>query len=115
MTFRQLRQQKNEIKNRLNIANNTVSLQIDEIATLTKTIIYQRNRNEIREKMFDLEVKSKNRVKLRLLGAVMARDRNYKNFINEVSKRNKREKLLNGIIIVFSFIIAGLVAVLIKS
>lgn len=65
--------------------------------------------------MFDLEVKSKNRVKLRLIGAVMARDRNYKNFINEVSKRNKREKLLNGIIIVFSFIITGLVAVLIKS
>ena len=38
MTFKQLRQQKNEIKNRLNIANNTVSLQIDEIAILTKTI-----------------------------------------------------------------------------
>lgn len=47
MTYKQLRQQKNEIKNRLNIANNTVSLQIDEIATLTKTINYQRNRNEI--------------------------------------------------------------------
>ena len=115
MTYKQLRQQKNEIKNRLNIANNTVSLQIDEIATLTKTIIYQRNRNEIREKMFDLEVKSKNRVKLRLLGAVMARDRNYKNFINEVSKRNKREKLLNGIIIVGAFIITALVAILIKG
>ena len=115
MTFRQLRQQKNEIKNRLNIANNTVSLQIDEIATLTKTINYQRNRNEILEKMFDLEVKSKNRVKLRLIGAVMARDRNYKNFINEVSKRNKREKLLNGIIIVGAFIITALVAILIKG
>ena len=35
--------------------------------------------------------------------------------IYTVSKRNKREKLLNGIIIVFSFIITGLVAVLIKS
>ena len=115
MTFRQLRQQKNEIKNRLNIANNTVSLQIDEIATLTKTINYQRNRNKILEKMFDLEVKSKNRVKLRLIGAVMARDRNYKNFINEVSKRNKREKLLNGIIIVGAFIITALVAILIKG
>ena len=115
MTFKQLRQQKNEIKNRLNIANNTVSLQIDEIATLTKTINYQRNRNEILEKMFDLEVKSKNRVKLRLIGAVMARDRNYKNFINEVSKRNKREKLLNGIIIVGAFIITALVAILIKG
>ena len=115
MTYKQLRQQKNEIKNRLNIANNTVSLQIDEIATLTKTINYQRNRNEILEKMFDLEVKSKNRVKLRLIGAVMARDRNYKNFINEVSKRNKREKLLNGIIIVGAFIITALVAILIKG
>ena len=115
MTYKQLRQQKNEIQNRLNIANNTVSLQIDEIATLTKTINYQRNRNEIRENMFDLEVKSKNRVKLRLIGAVMARDRNYKNFINEVSKRNKREKLLNGIIIVGAFIITALVAILIKG
>ena len=115
MTYKQLRQQKNEIQNRLNIANNTVSLQIDEIATLTKTINYQRNRNEILEKMFDLEVKSKNRVKLRLIGAVMARDRNYKNFINEVSKRNKREKLLNGIIIVGAFIITALVAILIKG
>ena len=115
MTYKQLRQQKNEIKNRLNIANNTVSLQIDEIATLTKTINYQRNKNEILEKMFDLEVKSKNRVKLRLIGAVMARDRNYKNFINEVSKRNKREKLLNGIIIVGAFIITALVAILIKG
>ena len=115
MTFKQLRQQKNKIQNRLNIANNTVSLQIDEIATLTKTINYQRNRNEILEKMFDLEVKSKNRVKLRLIGAVMARDRNYKNFINEVSKRNKREKLLNGIIIVGAFIITALVAILIKG
>ena len=115
MTFRQLRQQKNEIKNRLNIANNTVSLQIDEIAILTKTINYQGNKNEILEKMFDLEVKSKNRVKLRLIGAVMARDRNYKNFINEVSKRNKREKLLNGIIIVGAFIITALVAILIKG
>lgn len=115
MTYKQLRQQKNEIQNRLNIANNTVSLQIDEIATLTKTINYQRNRNEILEKMFDLEVKSKNRVKLRLIGAVMARDRNYKNFINEVFKRNKREKLLNGIIIVGAFIITALVAILIKG
>ena len=115
MTYKQLRQQKNEIKNRLNIANNTVSLQIDEIAILTKTINYQGNKNEILEKMFDLEVKSKNRVKLRLLGAVMARDRNYKNFINEVSKRNKREKLLNGIIIVGAFIITALVAILIKG
>lgn len=115
MTYKQLRQQKNEIQNRLNIANNTVSLQIDEIATLTKTINYQRIRNEILEKMFDLEVKSKNRVKLRLIGAVMARDRNYKNFINEVSKRNKREKLLNGIIIVGAFIITALVAILIKG
>ena len=49
--------------------------------------------------MFDLEVKSKNRVKLRLIGAVMARDRNYKNFINEVSKRNKRDKYLTKNII----------------
>ena len=115
MTFKQLRQQKNEIQNRLNIANNTVSLQIDEIAILTNTINYQGNKNEILEKMFDLEVKSKNRVKLRLIGAVMARDRNYKNFINEVSKRNKREKLLNGIIIVGAFIITALVAILIKG
>ena len=90
-------------------------MQIDEIAILTKTINYQGNKNEILEKMFDLEVKSKNRVKLRLLGAVMARDRNYKNFINEVSKRNKREKLLNGIIIVGAFIITALVAILIKG
>ena len=115
MTYKQLRQQKNEIKNRLNIANNTVSLQIDEIAILTKTINYQGNKNEILEKMFDLEVKSKNRVKLRLLSAATARDKNYKNFINEVSKRNKREKLLNGIIIVGAFIITALVAILIKG
>ena len=115
MTYKQLRQQKKEIQNKLNIANNTVSFQIDEIATLTKTINYQSSRNEILGKMFDLEVKAKNRAKLRLLSTAMARDKNYKNFINEVSKRNKREKLLNGIIIVFSFIITGLVAVLIKS
>lgn len=115
MTYKQLRQQKKEIQNKLNMANNTVSLQFEEIATLTKTINCQSSRNEILEKMFDLEVKAKNRAKLRLLSTSIARDKNYKNFINEVSKRNKREKLLNGIIIVFSFIITGLVAVLIKS
>jgi hypothetical protein len=115
MTYKELRQQKKEIQDKLNMANNTVSLQIEEIAILTKTINYQSSRNEILEKMFDLEVKAKNRAKLRSLNTAMARDKNYKNFINEVSKRNKREKLLNRIIIIGAFVITGLVAMLIKG
>jgi predicted metallo-beta-lactamase superfamily hydrolase len=90
-------------------------LQIEEIAILTKTINYQCNRNEILEKMVDLETKAKNRTKLRLVGAALIRDKNYKNFINEVAKRNKREKFLNSIIITGAFIITGLVALLIRG
>lgn len=45
---------------------------------------------KILEKMFDLEVKAKNRAKLRLLSTSIARDKNYKNFINEVSKQKEK-------------------------
>jgi hypothetical protein len=108
MTYKQLRHQKNELQKKLKEAN-------EKIDIMTKTINYQSSRNEILEKMFDLEVKAKNRAKLRLFSVLMARDKNYNNFIDESSKRNKKEKLLNKIIIIGAFVITGLIAMLIKG
>jgi predicted metallo-beta-lactamase superfamily hydrolase len=108
MTYKQLRHQKNELQKKLKEAN-------EKIDIMTKTINYQCNRNEILGKMVELETKAKNRTKLRLVGTALIRDKNYKNFINEVAKRNKREKSLNSIIIAGAFIVTGLIALLIRG
>lgn len=115
MTFKELRKQKNEIQNKLNMANNTVCLQIEEIQRLNQTINYLNNRNETLEKMFELEVKAKKRAKLKLVAVSIARDKNYKNFIGEVSKRNKLESYYRGTIFSFSVVILIITVLFIKG
>jgi hypothetical protein len=115
MTFKELRKQKNEIQNKLNMANKTVCLQIDEIQILNQTINYLNNRNEILEKMFELEEKAKKRAKLKLVAVSIARDKNYKNFIDEVSKRNKLESYCRASLFSFSVVVLIITVLLIKG
>ena len=87
MTFKELRKQKNEIQNKLNMANKTVCLQIEEIERLNK----------------DLEIET------------AEKNRHYKNFIDEVCKHNRLETHFEASLFVISSLVLVLVVLLIKG
>lgn len=94
MNFKELRQQKNNYKKMLGIANNTVKQQIDEIDTLNRVVSIQ----EIELNKYKVELQEiaeiKTRIEKRIKYIIPIKNHFYKNWIKQVEKTNKIKKYL---------------------
>ena len=113
--YSKLRSQKNSLQNRLNIANRTVCLQIDEIKRLLNVLDTEQRVNQVLENRVNLEVEEK-RVAFKKLAEVTKEKNDYYDWcIEEINKKNRTEnKLIIGLT-VSMFVVTALVAVLIKG
>lgn len=113
--YSKLRSQKNSLQNRLNIANKTVCLQIDEIKRLLNILDTEQRVNQVLENRVNLEVEEKRVAFDKLKEANKQKDSYYDWYVKEIDKKNNAEnKLIIGIT-VSMFVITALVAVLIKG
>lgn len=115
MTFKELRKQKNEAMRKLNIANKTVSLQIDNIQVLRRLLENEQKLNNILESKLEVEIKAKNRVKLKLVSVSHMKDKFYKCFINEVGKRNKDRRAYKTSLFVFGVVVLIIATLLLRG
>ena len=114
-TYSKLRQQKNSLQNRLNIANRTVKLQIDEIKRLLNVLDTEQRVNQVLENRINLEVEEKKVAFEKLKEANKQKDSYYDWYLKEIDKKNKTEnKLIIGLTISI-FVITALVVILIKG
>ena len=115
MTFKQLRSQKNSLQNRLNIANRTVCLQIDEIKRLLNVLDTEQRVNQVLENKINLEIEEKRVIFDRLKESNKQKDSYYEWYLKEIDKKNKTEnKLIIGLTLSM-FVITTLVINLIKG
>ena len=113
--YSKLRQQKNSLQNRLNIANRTVKLQIDEIKRLLDVLDTEQRVNQVLENRINLEVEEKKVAIEKLKEANKQKDSYYDWYLKEIDKKNKTEnKLIIGLTISI-FVITALVTILIKG
>jgi len=113
--YSKLRSQKNNLQNRLNIANNTVCLQIDEIERLLNVLDGEQKANQSLVNRVNLEVEEKQLVFKKLADVTKEKNDYYDWCIEEIKKKNKTEnKLIIGLTISV-FVITGLVATVIKG
>lgn len=113
--YSKLRSQKNSLQNRLNMANKTVCLQIDEIRRLLNVLDTEQRVNQVLENRVNLEVEGKRVAFDKLKEANKQKDSYYDWYLKEIDKKNKTEnKLIIGLTISI-FIITALVAIIIKG
>lgn len=113
--YSKLRSQKNSLQNRLNIANRTVCLQIDEIKRLLNVLDTEQRVNQVLENKINLEIEEKRVIFDRLKESNKQKDSYYDWYLKEIDKKNKTEnKLIIGLTIAVT-IITALVAVIIKG
>ena len=114
-SYSKLRSQKNSLQNRLNIANRTVCLQIDEIRRLLNVLDIEQKVNQVLENRVNLEVEEKRVIFDRLKESNKQKDSYYDWYVKEIDKKNKTEnKLIIGLT-VSMFVITALVAIIIKG
>ena len=114
-TYSKLRSQKNSLQNRLNMANKTVCLQIDEIKRLLSVLDTEQRVNQVLENRVNLEVEEKRVIFDRLKESNKQKDSYYEWYLKEIDKKNKTEnKLIIGLT-VSMFVITTLVAIIIKG
>ena len=114
-SYSKLRSQKNSLQNRLNIANRTVCLQIDEIRRLLNVLDIEQKVNQVLENRVNLEVEEKRVIFDRLKESNKQKDSYYDWYLKEIDKKNKTEnKLIIGLT-VSMFVITTLVAIIIKG
>ena len=114
-TYSKLRSQKNSLQNRLNIANKTVCLQIDEIKRLLNVLDTEQRVNQVLENKINLEIEEKRVIFDRLKESNKQKDSYYDWYVKEIDKKNKTEnKLIIGLTISM-FVITSLVITLIKG
>ena len=114
-TYSKLRSQKNSLQNRLNIANKTVCLQIDEIKRLLNVLDTEQRVNQVLENKINLEIEEKRVIFDRLKESNKQKDSYYDWYLKEIDKKNKTEnKLIIGLTISM-FVITTLVITLIKG
>lgn len=113
--YSKLRSQKNSLQNRLNIANNTVCLQIDEIRWLTKELEIKQSVNNLLENKINLEVEEKRVAFDKIIEINNLKEEYYSWYMEEIEKKNKTENKLIIRITVLMFVITGLIAILIKG
>ena len=113
--YSKLRSQKNSLQNRLNMANNTVCLQINEIKKLIDELDTQQRLNQVLETKVNFEVEEKQLAFKKLADATKEKNDYYDWCIEEIHKKNDNEnKLIIGLTISI-FVITALVAILIKG
>lgn len=113
--YSKLRSQKNSLQNRLNMANRTVCLQIDEIKRLLNVLDIDQRVNQVLENKINLEIEEKRVIFDRLKESNKQKDSYYEWYLKEIDKKNKTEnKLIIGLTISM-FVITALVAILIKG
>ena len=113
--YSKLRSQKNSLQNRLNIANKTVCLQIDEIKRLLNVLDTEQRVNQVLENKINLEIEEKRVIFDRLKESNKQKDSYYDWYLKEIDKKNKTEnKLIIGLTLSM-FVITSLVITLIKG
>lgn len=113
--YSKLRSQKNSLQNRLNIANRTVCLQIDEIKRYSNALLLEQKANRILENKINLEIEEKRVIFDRLKESNKQKDSYYEWYLKEIDKKNKTEnKLIIGLTLSM-FVITSLVVTLIKG
>ena len=113
--YSKLRSQKNSLQNRLNIANKTVKLQIDEIKRYSNVLSLEQKANQLLENRINLEVEEKLFAFKKLADITKEKNDYYDWCIEEIKKKNRTEnKLIIGLTISM-FVITALVAILIKG
>lgn len=114
-TYSKLRSQKNSLQNRLNMANRTVCLQINEIKRLLNVLDTEQRVNQVLENRVNLEVEEKRVALNKLKETNKQKDSYYDWYAKEIDKKNNAEnKLIIGLT-VSMFVITALVAILIKG
>ena len=113
--YSKLRSQKNSLQHRLNIANRTVCLQIDEIKRLLNVLDTEQRVNQVLENKINLEIEEKRVIFDRLKESNKQKDSYYEWYLKEIDKKNKTEnKLIIGLTLSM-FVITSLIAILIKG
>ena len=113
--YSKLRSQKNSLQNRLNIANKTVCLQINEIKRLLNVLDTEQRVNQVLENKINLEIEEKRVIFDRLKESNKQKDSYYEWYLKEIDKKNKTEnKLIIGLTLSM-FVITSLVITLIKG
>ena len=113
--YSKLRSQKNSLQNRLNMANRTVCLQIDEIKRYSNALLLEQKANRILENKINLEIEEKRVIFDRLKESNKQKDSYYEWYLKEIDKKNKTEnKLIIGLTLSM-FVITSLVITLIKG
>ena len=116
--YSKLRSQKNSLQNRLNIANRTVCLQIDEIKRLLNVLDTEQKVNQVLENRVNLEVEEKQLAFKKLAEVTKEKNDYYDWCIEEINKKNKKNNAENKLIIelaLWMLVIAALVAIIIKG
>ena len=114
-TYSKLRSQKNSLQNRLNMANKTVCLQIDEIKRLLNILDTEQRVNQVLENRVNLEVEEKRVAFKKLKDINKQKDSYYDWYVKVIDRKNDAEnKLIIGLTIAIT-IITALVAVIIKG
>ena len=113
--YSKLRSQKNSLQNRLNIANKTVCLQINEIKRLLNVLDTEQRVNQVLENKINLEIEGKRVIFDMLKESNKQKDSYYEWYLKEIDKKNKTEnKLIIGLTLSM-FGITALVITLIKG
>ena len=113
--YSKLRSQKNNLQNKLNIANKTVCLQIDEIKWLTKELEIKQSANNLLENKINLEVEEKKIALEKLKEIAKQKEVYYDWYIEEIEKKNKTVTKLSIAFTIAIITITALVAIIIKG
>lgn len=114
-TYSKLRKEKNTLQHKLNFANQQVGLQIEEIQRLRRVLYNEQKANDSLKSKLELEVKARKRANLKLLTMRIEKNRHYKNFIDEVGKRNKLESYCRASLFSLSVVVLVITVLLIKG
>lgn len=118
-TFAKLRSQKNDLQNKLNMANRTICLQIDEIKKLNETLEIEYKTSAMLQDRVNVEVHENEYLQDRITSLNEEKNKFYKYFIKETKRRGKESKKcsrLNMIaFVMLFFVIMANVAYLVKG
>ena len=113
--YSKLRSQKNSLQNRLNIANRTVCLQIDEIKRLLNVLDAEQRVNQSLVNRVNLELEEKRVAFEKLKDINKQKDSYYDWYLKEIEKKNKTVTKLSIAFTIAIMTITALVVIIIKG
>lgn len=102
-SFSKLRKQFRSTESKLNIANNTIKLQIDEIVRLNRALDLNEKQVHNLNSSLLAENKQKNRLKARLMANKQLKDNIYKSYMKDLKKKNDDIFILQVVIFLIGF------------